>query len=467
MAAQIEELTKAIEDKTVRLGNDGVLLVNLKEDLEDTTKSLAEDKKFLADLEKNCEIKKKEWAERSKTRAEELLAIMDTIKILNDDDALELFKKTLPSPSLIQMSVSKSEMRKRAAEVLSAVRGRGKARDFRVALIEMALKGGKVTFEKVIAMIDDMVALLGKEQVDDDEKKAYCEAEIDKAEDELKELEHTVSTLEKSIDDTKELIATLTEEIAALVAGIKDLDKAVAEAMEQRKEEHEDFVEALAANNAAKDILGIAKNRLNKFYNPKLFKPAPKRELTKEERITVSLGGTAPPTAAPGGIAGTRVTALDQEAPPPPPATWDAYAKKSQESNGVMAMMDMLAADLDKEIQEFEEKDAQQEYEEFIADSAAKRAADSKSIEEKEGAKAGAEAELQAMEEEKVSTMKAAMAKAEELKDLHLDCDWLLANFEVRKSARAGEVDALKKAKAVLSGADYSLIQTGASRLRR
>merc|ERR1719455_1403 len=469
-AAHVEELTKAIEDKTVRLGNDGVLLINLKEDLEDTTKSLAEDKKFLADLEKNCEIKKKEWAERSKTRAEELLAIMDTIKILNDDDALELFKKTLPSPSLIQMSVSNSEMRKRAAEVLSAVRGRGKARDFRVALIEMALKGGKVTFEKVISMIDDMVALLGKEQVDDDEKKAYCEAEIDKAEDEIKELERTVETLEKEIEDTKELIATLTEEIAALEQGIKDLDKAVAEATEQRKEEHEDFVESLAANNAAKDILGIAKNRLNKFYNPKLFKPAPKRELTKEERITVSLGGTAPPTAAPGGIAGTGVTALDQEkgAPAPPPATWDAYAKKSQESNGVMAMIDMLAADLDKEIEEmrFEEKDAQQEYEQFVADSAAKRAADSKSIEEKEGAKAGAEAELQRMEEEKADTMKAAMAKAEELKDLHLDCDWLLSNFEVRKEARAGEVDALKKAKAVLSGADYSLVQITARRLR-
>merc|ERR1719486_614156 len=128
--------------------------------------------------------------------------------------------------------------------------------------------------------------------------------------------------------------------------------------------------------------------------------------------------------------------------------------------------MDMLAADLDKEIQEmeFEEKDAQQEYEEFIADSAAKRAADSKSIEEKEGAKAGAETELQKMEEE-ATTMKAAMTKAEELKDLHLDCDWLLSNFEVRKEARAGEVDALKKAKAVLSGADYSLVQN-ANRLR-
>merc|ERR1719453_3059850 len=97
---------------------------------------------------------------------------------------------------------------------------------------------------------------------------------------------------------------------------------------------------------------------------------------------------------------------------------------------------------------------------------AEKRAADSKSIEEKEGAKAGAEAELQKMEEEKSTTMKAAMTKAEELKDLHLDCDWLLSNFEVRKEARAGEVDALKKAKAVLSGADYSFVQTATRRLR-
>merc|ERR1719274_446214 len=127
-AAQIEELTKAIEDKTVRLGNDGVLLVNLKEDLEDTTKSLAEDKKFLADLEKNCEIKKKEWAERSKTRAEELLAIMDTIKILNDDDALELFKKTLPSPSLLQFRVSARDMRMQALRALQSRKGN---RDFR------------------------------------------------------------------------------------------------------------------------------------------------------------------------------------------------------------------------------------------------------------------------------------------------------------------------------------------------
>merc|ERR1719262_2203997 len=92
---EIEACTAAIEEKLTRLGDAGVEIVNMKEDLDDTQKSLAEDKKFLADLEKNCETRKKEYEVVVKTRAEELLAIADTIRILNDDDSLELFKKTL------------------------------------------------------------------------------------------------------------------------------------------------------------------------------------------------------------------------------------------------------------------------------------------------------------------------------------------------------------------------------------
>merc|ERR1719333_875211 len=113
---------------------------------------------------------------------------------------------------------------------------------------------------------------------------------------------------------------------------------------------------------------------MNKFYNPKMYKPPPKRQLSEEERITVNMGGTLAPTAAPGGIAGTGVTALSQVAPPPPPETFGAYAKKGEESNGVIAMLDMMVADLDKEMQEVEteEKDAQEDYEKYIADSAEK-----------------------------------------------------------------------------------------------
>merc|ERR1719324_1982991 len=101
--AEVAALTKSIEEKMVRLGDLQVEVVEMKEDLDDTGKGLLEDKKFLSGLGKNCEIKTKEHAENVKLRAEELVALADTIKVLNDDDALELFKKTLPgSASFMQ-----------------------------------------------------------------------------------------------------------------------------------------------------------------------------------------------------------------------------------------------------------------------------------------------------------------------------------------------------------------------------
>merc|ERR1719450_895934 len=106
MAAKTKELKAtqaAIESKTERQGETEVEIVNLKEDLDDTQKQLAADKKFLAELTKGCATKTAEWEKRCETRKQELLALADTIKILNDDDALELFKKTLPAPSLLQL----------------------------------------------------------------------------------------------------------------------------------------------------------------------------------------------------------------------------------------------------------------------------------------------------------------------------------------------------------------------------
>merc|ERR1719269_311555 len=285
-------------------------------------------------------------------------------------------------------------MKQRALAVLEQA-SQGIKRDYRIDLISLALKGKKVSFTKVLGMIDDMITLLNKEQNDDNDKKEYCENLIDKTEDDLKALELSVSDLGKAIADYKERIATLAEEIEALEDGIKALDKQVAEATENRKEEHEDNVETLASDNAAKELIGVAKNRLNKFYNPKLYKAPPKRELTEEERITLNMGGTLAPTAAPGGIAGTGVTVLEQTngAPPPPPETFGAYQKQGAANGGVMAMMDELEAELDKDIQEgkIDEKNAQEEYEEFIADSAEKRAEDAKAMEDKVAAKAEAE----------------------------------------------------------------------------
>merc|ERR1719301_342387 len=123
MAAKKKEvaaLTKAIEEKLVRVGELGVQIATMKNDLEDTQETLAEDTKYLKDLGKTCAAKTKEWDARCKAVSEELLALSDTIKILNDDDALELFKKTLPSASasFLQMQVTESQVRMRALHMI-------------------------------------------------------------------------------------------------------------------------------------------------------------------------------------------------------------------------------------------------------------------------------------------------------------------------------------------------------------
>merc|ERR1711879_798259 len=121
-------LTKSIEEKMVRLGDLQVSIVEMKEDLDDTSKALIEDKKFLADLGKNCALKTQEHEENVKLRSEELLALADTIKILNSDDALELFKRTLPAAaSFMQLGVSVAEQRRQAIAVIrEAQRGNGR-----------------------------------------------------------------------------------------------------------------------------------------------------------------------------------------------------------------------------------------------------------------------------------------------------------------------------------------------------
>jgi chromosome segregation ATPase len=346
-------------------------------------------------------------------------------------------------------------------------------------MILLSLSGKKADFSKVIKMIDEMLAMLAAEQVDDEEKKTYCLKEFDVSDDKKKELEFMMEVTATNIEKAKEALAKLAEEIEALIAGITKLDQEVAEATEQRKAENAEFKDLMAADSAAKQLLEIAKNRLNKFYNPSLYneklnpKHVDKADLSAEDRIVVEMGNPDDivTTTQPGGIADTGVTvfaqirghshAAQQVAPPPPPETWDAYTKKGQESTGVIAMIDLLIKDLVLEMTEAEteEKEAQKDYEALMADSAEKRAADSKTLADKEQEKADTEVELEKLKSTQLKTFKELQATEEYISSLHAECDWLLQFFDVRKEARAGEVESLKQAKAVLSGADYSLLQ--------
>merc|ERR1719277_445497 len=108
------------------------------------------------------------------------------------------------------------------------------------------------------------------------------------------------------MENTREEIKTLTSEIAALIAGVKSLDKSVQEATDIRKAENAEFKATMAANKAAKELIGLAKNRMMQFYNPSLYVAPKKQELSsREQRIAVNMGSEAAPTLAPSGIVGT------------------------------------------------------------------------------------------------------------------------------------------------------------------
>jgi hypothetical protein len=459
MAAQkqgLAPLQAMLEEKRLRVGQIPVEVVQMKNDLGDAGEQLVQDKKFLADLGTNCATKEKFFQENVQMRGQEIQALADTIKVLNDDDALELFKKALPGAStFFQISETTADMKARALSALASVKTRNVGVDF----IMLSLQGKKAGSDKVVKLIDDLVATLEKEGQDDAMKKEYCGTQFNEAGDKKKAIENEVSDHESTIADLSTVPGQLTEEIDALSDGIRELDKSVAEATAQRKEEADDYSPLMANDATAKELILFAKNRLNKFYNPKQYKAPAERELTDEDRATLAAGGTLAPEPEAGGIAGTGIGFVQKL--PPPPAAVEAYSKKSEQSGGVIAMMDLLVKGLDKEMLEAKltEKNAQEDYQNFMSDAAAKRSKDAQALSDKEGALADTNARLLEVKDAKTASERNLMAVEQYIGNLHAECDWLIKYFDMRMEARNAEIDAMQKAKAILRGADYSFLQ--------
>merc|ERR1719271_1348441 len=286
--AEISAASEAIESKTVRSGDLAVSVTTTADDIEDTTAEMKETEAFLANLASQCALKKKEWAARQTMRAEEISAISEAIKVLNDDDALDLFKKTLSlsqtssQMGFIQKTSSSSNVL-RAHNMVKAILKKGSMHHTELALIELGLRSRSVDFSKIMAQVDGMIKVLGEEQKDDDNTKAYCDKEMGKTGKEIKATSEAVEDSEAAIEEMTDQSATLADEIKSLGKEIKEMDKAVTEATEQRKGEHEEFITFQTQNSAALQLIEKAKNKLFKFYRPDQYKEAPKKELTDEE----------------------------------------------------------------------------------------------------------------------------------------------------------------------------------------
>jgi hypothetical protein len=302
-----------------------------------------------------------------------------------------------------------------------------------------ALRSGVHGFEKVVGMVDGMVGVLEEEQGKDDKTDVWCLAELDKTKDEAKATEVDISDLETAIDEMRDAIATVTGEMDDLKAGLVELDKDVAEATEMRKKEHEESLSEAAANGAAVELLGMAKNRMNKFYNPTLYK-APEPVAEEEFFAQVAIRRSAQPG--------------------PPPETFGEY-KKSEGSSSIVAMMDQMIKDTEADMAEAkrDEEEAQKDYETEMSDAATKRSDDSKLIVTKEGEKAEKATTLEGLKENKRTKSGALDVLEAQIDNLHKTCDFLISHYAGIKEERTKEEEGLKTAKSVLAGAKLGFLQ--------
>jgi len=473
---EIQAATEAIESKTARAGEAAVKIVSLKNDLKDTQDSLGEDELFLMDLKKNCASKAKEYDERKQMRNEEQIALSETIKLLNSDDALDLFKQTLPSPVLLQSADHDRDLRRKALKILQRVRGAGD-RAVDLNFITLALRGKKTGFDKVIKMITDMVAQLKVEQKDDEKHRDWCNNEFATSGAQAKDLDRRAADLGTKAAEAQQAVDAIGEDLAGLRDGLKALDRSVEDATTQRKDEHKQFLAEQQDNNAALQLLEMAKNRMSKFYNPSQYVEPEEEDESLLQKAKKPRGGAKSFISMARAIM-RRARRSHQEpddddeveAPtprPPPPRTSGPYQKR--DAGGPLALLDKLRHELELDMASAarDEQEAQRSYENFMSDSVRKRETDSAAVTEKEAQKADLEADVMASKDLQKRKTTELLATREYIQQLHGSCDFLLQNFDLRREARANEVEALKNAKAVLHGAAYSFQQKKPAFLQR
>merc|ERR1711920_154500 len=416
--AEIAAGQAQIDTKTQELADTDEKLAQAKEDIEDTRNSLAADEKFLMMLKEKCQMTDKEWEERQKTRQLEMEAVSKALAILSGDDAHDLFTKTFNPALLQEESRVQSARRTQAATLLKAVADK----HHNPRLATLAYKVRLDAFTRVKKAIDDMIAQLLKEKEDEIKHKDFCVDEFNTNQLQTEKKEREKQDLIAKIEDLELTIKTLTEEIETLKAEIAEMQVQLKRAGENREKENKEFQMTVADQRETQKLLQAALNVLAEFYGKKEA-----ALLQKQEPVG-----------------------------PPPPPGFEAY-KKNAASGGVMSMIQQIISDAKAMEAETirSEEDAQKAYEDFVKETNASIETKSKEIVNKSEQKAKAEMELVETKESK----EAVMLELEQLSNynaqLHQSCDFVLKNFDLRQTARDEEVEALKQAKAILSGAKF------------
>jgi hypothetical protein len=401
---------------------------------DDTAEQLAADEAFFADTKDACKSKASEWAVRTRLRTEELAGMEQAIQILSSKDAKATFQSS--ATTFLQMA----SVQEHRADSVKASKAYGelkklatKYKSAKVAKIAAAVQMGG-HFDKVMTMIDSMIALLRKEEAEDIVHRDMCENDLNANANELADLDHAIKKAQAMIDRMERTSTQLGEEINQVKADISATKGQQSDLLDFRNEEERDFRQALKDDTVAVGLIREAIAALSKFY--------------KNNKIPMELVQKKAPEY--------------ENDPDKAPSTWeggDNYGGRKSENGGIVAILSMLAEDLEKEIAEGrgDDKDAQAKYEK--QNGALQNTLDSQE-ETKAGLeeqKAGVEAKIDAAEAYKKGKQDDSSAGGDTKKALATDCEWVKDHFKDRRDKRKDEIDGLVDAKAFLAGGGDSL----------
>merc|ERR1719252_285327 len=475
---QIAALEAELREKTTRVSTQKGTLAETQENHEDTTAALEADENFLIELKDNCKAKQGEFDQNAVERSNELKAIGEAIKILNDDTALDLFKSTLPGteaeapPAFLQLRVTHDPARVTAAarEIQKAAKGLSAHDLASVTLVQLQLQRAAQApdqFAPAKKMITDMVSTLLKEQEDDTKQKDFCAKSIPQAGVDKANIQQGLDDKVREMDEMSTELTAIAQKIEVLSSEIAELDAAVQKSTEQRNEENSFHTQSMAENAMAMQLLNKAKAKLAAVYQAKdspALLEARRVDSAKsddEAQMNAMLGLSFLQVSEKGeDMLSQSLAALSGTEPPPPPEA-TSYGKKTAQGMGIMGLMSELISDLKLEGQkaQMEEAAAQKAYEEGLANSQASREATSKEVVAMQTHKAELEEkthEAKASHRTLEAEMKSIVTK---IASLHLECDFIVANYDLRKNARSQEIEAMRNAVAILSGANFALNQ--------
>mmetsp|Transcript_3676 Transcript_3676/g.8634 ORF Transcript_3676/g.8634 Transcript_3676/m.8634 type:complete len:722 (-) Transcript_3676:78-2243(-) len=437
--AEIATAGKQKAAKEAELSQLMATMASAKEDIASLQDSLEADQKLLLDLQKNCKSEEEEHSSRVAARNEEVKALSEALTILSEDDARSLFGKTL---SLLQTSQDTSTLtsaqehkQERAMQRIAKVA----KRHGNWLLLGLTTRVRLDGFAKVKEMMDKMLAELEAQQKEEYEKSKLCEKEIDSVEDQLKEKSLLEQDLDLKHKGLSNKLQQLNAQTAELKAEVSEMEVALKAAGEARKEENSLFQSSINDQRATIEILKKTLDRLKQFYTPAALVEV-HSHLQKDGNSTEEEEGPVPGAAF-----------------APPPAKGKDFQKSAGAGGVIQLIMDIIKdAEITEQDVEKSEQKAQADYAAYVSDTSASIQADRDAIAKKEEEAATAEGEKSETEAAQLSNTEESGKLLDMLKAQHLDCDFLLKYFDVRQTARAEEMDAIKDAKAILSGADFS-----------